>query len=220
MKKMIATFAVLSIASFAIAQDGSINVGVAAGDGTMAMVNGAMQGATGSTTTNGVNVDWYDFVVSSDNDWTNSEANLSVTGSSFWYASGAFAAPAGDAPVGALVGVDPEIQFHTFGAGPNQFPNNPTGAAPASPTPGSTWGADSISAGYFDTSNDGAISDLVNLRLVVEATGDYVISGVLDVFTTGSGGVATPFNFEIVVPEPGTFALLALGGLAGLIRRR
>lgn len=205
MKKILATAAVLSIATVAFAQDATIDI----------QINYVETVSIG-----GVDHDVYEAVQSGENPWTNTDLTATATGTTFFYAGAPFGAP-GAAPNSGFFGFDPTLEYNTFGAGPLQWPNNPTGATAASSNPGSIWNATEISAGWFDTNALGEpAGSWVVARMTVERTENYTLSGFLRGFSNQSGGVGSDFPFEIVVPEPSTLALLAIGAVAGLIRRR
>lgn len=71
-------------------------------------------------------------------------------------------------------------------------------------------------AGY-PSLNNGAV--VYGFSVGVGSGWSGTFSGAVDTVTIGFGGVSTTYNFE-VVPSPGGLALLAMGGLACLRRRR
>jgi hypothetical protein len=95
-------------------------------------------------------------------------------------------------------------------------------------TPGATaiagnsanpFGTDNNS--WFDTSNDGPVTEFLFARLTVNTMPVGYFRGVVSVAGT-EGPEAFPFNFQINVPEPGALALgiVAVGASVATLRRR
>lgn len=112
----------------------------------------------------------------------------------------------------------PALAYDSFLTTPYDYPNTDpddpafNGAA----TPGSVGNATTMTGGIFLAGNPSptAAGDYILVRLTVSEDAVGMATGRV-VTTENLAG----YNYEIVIPEPSTMALLALGGLA-LIRRR
>ena len=173
--------------------------------------------------------------VGAGNDWTSTAISANIlVGDKHWYKD---ALGANTQPNPAFFAVFPSLQWDTFFTTPGGFPNvaaqgaTPGFASPPTPTISRTL----VNAIWFDTVNTGA-GDWTIARLTIFSTTpreDLVVAplgqgvGTLIASVEGTttaaltGGQLHAFAFGIYqIPEPATLSLLALGGLASLIRRR
>ena len=108
----------------------------------------------------------------------------------------------------------PALAFDSYVTTPYDYPNVDDPAVTGAATPGSTEGAAAMSGGIFVAGNTAIDGDFVLVRLTVSADAEGTATGRVITTENLSG-----YDYSITIPEPGTLALLALGGLA-LIRRR
>ena len=149
-------------------------------------------------------------------DWTAAGIELSLVGGTFLQVTGS-----GNPPDPFFFPFVPDMPFDSYYTGPGTYPTtdyadpNPVGIASSNDT------ATFLDTDWFDTVDTGNGDGLVIAQFTVipDDPGtwnpDVGLDGLLQYAARNSGGTL----FEMVIPEPGTLALLALGGLA-LIRRR
>ncbi len=219
LKKFLATAVVMSAATVAFAQSASI---------------ASFPAGTGGGLSS------FDVTLAYPSDWLGTDMTVSLTGGTATIVNASGAGPAGSlsAPVVFRNDAAPTPgEIDTFINGPGFAPDwfNPVSLA----TPLANMIATSTFIGstvgpltWFDTAVLGAGSHTA-LRLVLNdgangpvsddpATGPQ-IGSIFGRFTYNDGGTVAEHQYNIPLyqaPEPSTLALLALGGLAGLIRRR
>jgi hypothetical protein len=142
------------------------------------------------------------------------------------------------APLNPDPDVDPPLtaaqSYGNMASTPNDWPNVTTPGSPGSSlaTVGTTVSMDkSLEVTWFDTATNNGAS-FVGFRLTLrqlKAEEDLTLSTTTDLVATYTsttttvlgGGSLTSFGFSVYrVPEPATLGVLALGGLASLLRRR
>ena len=213
-KKLLATTAVLTIVAAASA------TGVVSGTETWGInlsepVAGT-GGGVGTLPSSGSA--YYNFRllidVSQSDDWTVVNTAINLSGATFY--QDAFG---GDGPPNSLLFPSfPDVEYDSYFTVPKGYPNSTAGGSPNF-SDGPSWTSTSVTADWFDSTaipGDGSWY-LGSLTLLTTGTWSGTVSGGYTVASTG--GYLWSYSFDIPIPEPGSLALLALGGLA-LIRRR
>jgi len=181
--------------------------------------------------------DYYTFdlhvTLSNGDDWTSTSLDAAITSGDAQFNPRRVnlkpATPPGDGPPAKWADRWGN-QASTGNDWPNTFDNSNSSYATAGTISSS---ATSLSITWFDTGDDsGLFTDFVNFRmtlsqnkgmnpLTLQVTNQLVGSASGKYSSKQGGGSLFPYSFNIYrTPEPTTLALLALGGLAGLIRRR
>jgi hypothetical protein len=148
-------------------------------------------------------------------DWTAAGIELGVTGGIFYHDP----VNDGNPPNPSFFAYVPDSEFTSYWTSPADFPNTDysgTAAGIASTADTTTL----LDTDWFDTIDTGNGTFVIGQITVLPddpASWDPMVglSGMMQYAARNSGG----HLFELIIPEPGTLALLALGGLA-LIRRR
>ena len=167
---------------------------------------------TAGTLADGRAVDVYQIMVTVEptDDWTTAGLVLDVVGSTFHQAEFS-----GNPPNPGLWPVPfPDLEFDTFYTSTADWPT----AAYDGGIVGFAVSNDTdtqLATDWFDTADGGDGTDMVIAQFGVIADTSYTLQGELLYGAVATGGQL----FSMIIPEPGTLALLALGGLA-LIRRR
>ncbi len=155
----------------------------------------------------------YDLKITSDTDWTNQRLDLTLTQGSI-YQDGF----GGDTqPNPLFFSIAPSLQWDTFFTTPGGFPNTAgTGTAPGFAGT-NTITSTTLGVSWFDSvTNAPGTYTVARLTLSDNAVGAYSGNG----FDAQSGGTGTYFSGNINVPEPASLAVLGLGAVALMARKR
>ncbi len=152
--------------------------------------------------------------VSGGDDWTSSEGNLAVSsGTLYQHPFGSDADPSQ-----ALINSFPALAYDSFFAAPGTLfdgVNAPGFAA------GPVWTPTSVSATWFDTPDTGnGVFTIARFTIIApDVPGNGLLGNISGTSTAKlTGGQLLPYDLDLVVPAPGSAALLGLAGLA--LRRR
>jgi len=163
----------------------------------------------------GLSSDYYTFdlvvTMSNTDDWTSTFADAVLTGpGSVFYQH----ALGGDVPNPAFWPTFPALEYDSFWSAPNFGTPGFAGAVVVTDT--------EMSATWFDTEVNEDISFTAARYTIFIPDPSVGVVGTISGTSTArnTGGDLIPFSFDIAVPAPSTAALLGLGGLVGVRRRR
>lgn len=148
-------------------------------------------------------------------DWTTTGLTASVTGATFYQDAMNDTNP----PNSGFFGLVPDSEYTSYYTTPADYPNTAFTGTAIGFALGPNDTPTSLRADYFDTIDSGnGLFYIVSITVIPDGP-DW--SGRVDIeySAANTGGELFPYGFDIPIPEPGSLALLALGGLA-LIRRR
>lgn len=148
------------------------------------------------------------------NDWTVAALKLDLTSGSVYNS-----VPNGDKPQSTFWPVIPELEYDTWFGIPGDGTNGIAGGAGdlgGGPLNIGGTGVDAISISWFNTlTTDTGLIQIGNFTVTDGATGTWhLLAGGNGLFTELQGTLAELGTLpSFIIPEPGTLALLAAGGL-------
>ena len=148
-------------------------------------------------------------------DWTVCTTDITLTNATF-YQKGVQNPPDPNVFV-----TNPDKEYDSYFASPQSWPNSTSGGTPSFAA-GPIWTATTVTCDWMDTAVGGDGDQyLASLTIIPDSGHETDWTGTVsgEYTTVSGGGNASPFSFDLPIPEPASLALLALGSLA-LIRRR
>ncbi len=183
-----------------------------------AMTGGFSENTTGTAILSGYTVN--DLVINTDVDWTSCILTVSgTTGQIYQNGLGA-----NTAPLQAWIGVASDLEWDTYAAGGEFSTATSTGAAASFTTPpASVMDNDSILVTFYTDSitNTGSV-DIARVTVATAFTGGTWSAKVYNADSAGTPAMEISGTIEggVLVPEPATMLVMAIGGIGVLARRR